>query len=149
MRPVRTLVVVASEGAFRLLANEGVGKGLTEVAHVGADAFPDVATAYSDRPGRSSAGPGPMALHGLDPHQSVREQRRARLAAHLARAVEDAWDSGDYDRVVLAAPPKLLGLLRAELAPRVAGHVSGELAKDLVKIPPTELPAHFADVAAF
>ncbi|MCL4188917.1 MAG: host attachment protein [Rhodobacteraceae bacterium] len=149
MRPVRTLVMLASEGAARLLVNEGVGRGLSETGALAAGDFPDVDVGHADRPGRGSAGPGEMALHGLDPHATEREQRRERFAEHVVAWLAGAWEGGGYDRLIVAAPPRFLGELRAALPPALAGAVTADLPKDLVKLPLRELPAHFAGVAAF
>lgn len=149
MRPVRTLVVLASEGAARLLVNEGVGHGLAETAALAAETFGDVDVPRADRPGRSSAGPGAVALHGLDPHTTERELRRARFAEHVVAALVRQWEAGGHDRLVIAAPPKFLGELRAALPPALAGAVAAELPKDLVRLPLRELAGHFAGVAAF
>lgn len=149
MRPVRTLVLLASEGAARLFVNEGVGRGLGEIGALAAGDFPDVDVGHADRPGRGSAGPGEMALHGLDPHATEREQRRGRFAEHIVAWLARAWEDGGYDRLIVAAPPRFLGELRAALPPALAAALAADLAKDLVKLPLRELPAHFAGVAAF
>jgi protein required for attachment to host cells len=51
-----------------------------------------------------------------------------------------------YDRLVIVAPPKALGDLRAALSEQVKPHVYAELDKDLVKTPTAELPQHLGAV---
>ncbi|MCC6304369.1 MAG: host attachment protein [Rhodobacteraceae bacterium] len=149
MRAVRTLVLVAGEGAARLLVNEGVGRGLAELRSIAAGDFPDVDVGVADRPGRGSAGPGEMALHGFDPHATEREQRRARFADHVVAWLAAAWEGAGYDRLIVAAPPRFLGELRASLPEALAAAVAADLSKDLVRVPSRELAGHFAGVAAF
>lgn len=149
MHPVRTLVLVASEKTARLLVNAGVGKGLQPLREVAAADFPDVGVPASDRPGRSTAAAGAVARHGFDPHETERDRRRGRFAAHLAEALADEWARGGYDRIVIAAAPRLLGELRADLPEALRPHVVAELDKDLAKVPLAELAPHFHGVAVF
>jgi protein required for attachment to host cells len=50
---------------------------------------------------------------------------------------------------MIAAAPRLLGELREDLPKALRAAVAVELAKDLVKIPTHDLPAHFDGVAVF
>lgn len=145
MRTVRTLVLLAAEKAARFHLNDGVGKGLVADGGLDAADFPDTDTGWSDRPGRGSAGPG-LSRHAFDPHETERDQERARFAAHVVAALEDRAASAD--RIVIAAAPRMLGELRARLPPALAARVVAELDKDLVKVPAADLPAHFAGVLA-
>ena len=148
MKPVRTLVVVANEREARLLVNEGVGKGLIQIEDVPRDAWPDAEVAYSDQRGRGQAGPG-TARHGMEPSTSEQRQMRERFAGHLAEKLGSVWGKGDYDRLIVAAPPKMLGALRDEMPAALKDSLAGDLDKDLVKIPLADLPKHFEDIAAF
>jgi len=147
MKPVRTLVVLANEGTVRFLENEGVGKGVTEIATYDADAERIAETEFADQPGRSRGAPG-QARHGYAPPESEREHARALFADRVLAELRSAWNAGVHDRLVIAAPPKMLGELRARLD-TLSDHVTAELDKDLVKIPLRDLPGHFSDVAAF
>ena len=148
MKPVRTLVLLASEGEARLLENDGVGKGLHQIGHLDRDAVSGDAIAYADGPGRSQAAPG-AAHHGMEPSSSVSRQNRERFAADLVGEVEKTWTKGGYDRLMIAAPPKMLGALRDKLPKALAGKLAVDLAKDLIHTPVADLPKHFSDVAAF
>ena len=147
MKPIMTLVLVANDGEARLLVNEGVGNGLSQLAQHSAAELDQDRFEYADRRGRESAAPG-MARHALEPRSSPQRQAREAFAAHLAAALRAAWQAGGYDRIMLAAAPRTLGALRAELGD-LAPHVSASLDKDLVKVPLSDLPRHFAGVAAF
>lgn len=145
MKPVRTLILLAAEDRARFLVNEGVGKGVICRRSVDESALPQPAHAHSDRPGRQSGGPSGIALHGFDPHQTDAEQRRARFVAWLGGELGREWRKGGYDRIAIAAGPKVLGLLRAALPDELRPHVSVELAKDLIKVPLADLPDRFAE----
>lgn len=71
---------------------------------------------FSDRAGRTHGSPSGSA-HGSDDH---RKRHREELARRFARRVLDEAQrfvsERSLDRLVLAAAPRLLGVLRAELA---------------------------------
>jgi protein required for attachment to host cells len=145
MRPIRTLVVLASEAETRLCVGEGPGHGLREVAALRAADFPDTDQGFDDTPGRQRSGPG-MARHAFPARESAQDARRTTFARLTLDAVAEQWQAGGYDRIVLAAAPKLLGELRRQMPKELAAAVSADLAKDLVKIPQIELPGHLAGV---
>lgn len=147
MKPIRTLVVVANEREARILDNRGVGKGLSELHHFGASEFGAGETAHSDAPGRSRGAPG-QARHGFEPPTSDRRLARDAFARHVIERINACWAGGAYSRLILCAPPKTLGELRAELGD-LAAHLQADLDKDLVQVPLADLPARFAGVAAF
>jgi len=145
MTPIRTLVLLAGAEDARLFVNEGVGKGLTEIVALSATQFPETATEYADRPGRQSAAPG-MGRHGLQPSTSVDDQQRDRFADRVIEALEQEWPQAGADRLVIAAPPKMLGRLRARLkgAPKAA--LMADIDKDLMHLAPKDLAPHLDGV---
>lgn len=98
----------------------------------------------SDRPGRSfdSAGLGRHAMEPpTDPH---RYQERA-FAREVAEIIEQALQRGEFARLIVVAPPKAMGDLRAEFSPEVRKRVTAEVLKDLTKVPTHELPKHLQE----
>jgi protein required for attachment to host cells len=86
----------------------------------------------TDQPGRSfsSMGPGRSAVQShTDPLEAEHQHFAAQLADHLATAAKPPA----CDRLVIAAAPKMLGYLRAEMAHLVKTPVIKEIDKDLVK----------------
>ena len=148
MKAVKTLIVLADDAAARFILNEGVGKGLREGASVSAREFAQDEVEDGDRPGRSAAGPGGMAKHGFDPHQSADEAARARFAARIAEALEREWHDQQPDRLILASAPKMLGVLRGVIGTGPRAALAAELPKDLVNIPLRDLEGHLSGVLA-
>ncbi len=146
MKPVRTLVLVADDESARFLLNEGVGTGLREVAGLAASQFADTQIEFVDRPGRQTGGPGGVARHGFDPHDNVDEQGRMRFAHHLTEALDQEWGQAKPDRLIIAAPAKMLGVLRDRIKGAPAAALHADLAKDLVNVPVHDLAEHFKDV---
>ncbi|WP_347310621.1 host attachment family protein [Defluviimonas sp. SAOS-178_SWC] len=146
MKPIRTLVLVAGEESARFFLNQGVGKGLSEVCDISISQFAAAQVDYSDRPGRQTGGPGGVARHGFDPHDSADEQERGRFARHVVEALAQQWSAGKFDRLVVAAPAKMLGVLRGQIKGAPAAALHADLAKDLVNVPLHDLPGHFTGV---
>jgi protein required for attachment to host cells len=69
---------------------------------------------FSDRPGRTHGSPSGSA-HGPDDHRSAHRQELARrFARRVLEAAQRFVDDGSLDQLVIAAEPRLLGILRAE-----------------------------------
>jgi protein required for attachment to host cells len=146
MRAVRSLVVLASDNEIRLLENAGVGKGLTELKHLTRADLPDVAVEFDDVPPRVMHG---NVAHAAEPRHTRAERERMRMAAHVVAEIEAALAAGGHDRLYIAAPDKMLGILRKRLPPAVAAKLAADMDKDLVKIPLIDLARHFSAIAAF
>lgn len=142
MKPVRTLVLMADDAEARFLISEGPGTGLRELAGLSTAQFPDLTIDYQDRPARQTGGGG-APRHGVEPHETLEVQRRDRFARHVAEALDQEWAQAKADRLVVAAAPKMLGVLRKLISGPAAAALAGDLAKDLMKIPPTDLARHF------
>ncbi|HEY7610139.1 MAG TPA: host attachment protein [Alphaproteobacteria bacterium] len=86
------------------------------------------------------------ARHGFqDAEGPIRRDKRD--FAHLvADYLNDAAMRGAFQRLMLAAPPKFLGDLRAALGTKARGMIAGEIHKDLTKESDAELAARVAEV---
>lgn len=144
MKPTITWILIADGARARFMSNSGPGKGL--------EALPDLVfegdhkpTIDADRPGRTfdSVGEGRHAMAPVaDPHELL----KAQFVDQLAATLEQHADA--FDRLVLVAPPHILGMLRKSMPDAVAAKVTGELGKDLTHTPNTELPKHLQEVIA-
>jgi protein required for attachment to host cells len=99
----------------------------------------------SDRPGRVFESHGP-ASHAKAPRSDPHRELKRSLAHKIADALQASLAEQRFDKLVLVAPPTTLGDLREALADGVRARVTAELAKDLVKLPATELQEHLHDV---
>jgi protein required for attachment to host cells len=143
MKAERTLILIMDDAQARFLVNDGPGTGLRALSSLSLDQFADTLTGYDDRPGRQSGGPGGAARHGFDPEETLEDLNRARFASHVVTALDGEWAKAKADRLIVAAAPKMLGVLRKELRGAPAKALAADLAKDLMKIPPHDLPSHF------
>jgi protein required for attachment to host cells len=91
----------------------------------------------SDRPGRFNDGPSPhkSAVADTDWHRVAKERFADEIAAKLYKAAH----RGDFDQIVLVAPPLVLGEMRKKLHKEVADMVVAEVPKTLTNHPMLEI----------
>jgi protein required for attachment to host cells len=107
-----------------------------------AAANPSTAEQGAERPGRvhQRFGPKRSAVEQTDWHDEAERAFLKELAARLDRAVAD----GETNAIVLVAAPRALGMLRAELTPRVDKTVKHAIAKDYTGMPVDRIEKHLA-----
>lgn len=148
MKPTTTWILIADGARARIFANRGPGKGITAVegAELVADHRPD-REIMSDRPGRTFESANTMR-HAIEPHHDPHRELKRSFSERLAAMLDKQLAAKAFDRVILVAPPAMLGDLRASLSAQVRAAVYAELDKDLTKTPAEELPDHLAAVLA-
>jgi len=103
----------------------------------------------SDRPGRMSdhaplqgGRRGATAHHGTDGERRPRKHEAALFAHRIVEALERAHRAGEFEGLVLMAPPSFLGLLRKAMPEPLRKKVLAEVAKDLMHQPQDAVRAH-------
>lgn len=88
----------------------------------------------TDRPGRrhnGSAGVSHGHSHGVDGERSTERHDVELFAKAVAQRIEADRIKNNFDKLLLIAPPKMLGLLRQSLSTPTRALVAGEVSKDL------------------
>ncbi|TWB25029.1 baeRF12 domain-containing protein [Nitrospirillum bahiense] len=85
----------------------------------------------TDQPGRFGMGTVRSATEETD----WQEQAEAEFLAHVAQHLDTMVQAGTVGRMVLAAPPRALGILRKHLTPATRDVIVAEVAKDLTNLP--------------
>lgn len=147
MQPIRSLILLANEHDLRLLSHGGKGQPLLQVAHHDVGQFADASARHSDREGRMRKGSGPISA--LDRSTTEREQDRRHFAARALEITGVEWATGHHDRLVVAAPPQMLGQLRAAMSPALKQVLHADLDSDLLHLALDRLDDHLKDVVAF
>ena len=98
----------------------------------------------SDRPGRSFESSG-SAHHAVGQRHDLHTMAKEKFVRLVAETLDAASARGDYDELVLVAPPRALSELREALDPATAAKLVGTVEKDLVKTPNHELAPHLPD----
>ncbi len=88
----------------------------------------------ADKPGRSYDIVG-EGRHAVGSRSNLRLVAAQRFAKRVGRRLDLARRSRDFDRLVLIAAPRFLGVLRRSLSGPTRAMVSHEVAKDLVHEP--------------
>ena len=96
----------------------------------------------ANRPGRFNDGPraARSAVQDTDWHDLAKE----RFADHLAEMLYARAHRGAFERIVLVAPPRVMGDLRPALHKEVTQRVVGEVPKDLTNHPVDRIEATVA-----
>lgn len=129
-----TWVAVADGAKALVLVNEGSdAEPLLRVLAKAELENPPSREQGTDKPGRypDPAGGQRSAVETTDWHAF----EEARFVREFAGRLNRAARAGRFDRLILAAPPKVLGGLRAALSPQAAERVAAELPSDLTGHP--------------
>jgi len=94
----------------------------------------------TDLPGRNSG--GGKSRHNYEGKTDIREIEAEKFAKEIDVQLEVGRHNGKYKKLVVAADPDFLGILRDNLSTNVSKLISYELNKDLVKFSPQEIRKH-------
>jgi protein required for attachment to host cells len=146
MRKLHTWVLIADGGRARIVAHVAGARSLREVAGRRFEAdHRSTHELVDDRQPRMYASTGERRS-AIEPRQDPHRALKAAFANKLADVLADDQAAKAFDRLVIVAPPVLLGDLRSALSPAVKATVVAELDKDLTRTPDRELLAHLEDV---
>jgi len=146
MKPERTWILIADAGSARVYESVPGAAHLAEKPSLKLEeSLPPGRDLADDRPGRSNPGVG-SSRHGLQPTSDPRREMKRQFAGTVAEMLDREAGSRAFDKLVIAAPPVMLGDLRKVLTERVRASVTVELDKDLTKIPIAELESYIHGV---
>lgn len=117
-KPRRTFVLVADASRARLYLQS---EGSTKLSLVEDFEHPEsrakVMDLMADKPGRTfSSGPQTAARSAKEYRTDPKEVEAEKFARELGHRLATLWDAHAFEDLVIAAPPKFLGLLRSDLA---------------------------------
>jgi protein required for attachment to host cells len=96
----------------------------------------------TDRPGRRAGGANGFghgmggaegAHHGFTGEKSTVQHELTLFAKEVARKIETDRARNEFDRLVIVAGPKMLGLLRQSLSNPTQSMLAGEISKDILR----------------
>jgi protein required for attachment to host cells len=143
-----TWILVADGARARVLMNRGIGKGLQpaidgEMTHD----LPPTRDIVSDRPGRVQQSAS-SRRSAMEPRVDWHRFEKEKFSREMAALLDAAAGRGAFDRLVLVAPPRTLGDLRAALGAKARTKIHAEIDKDLTHVALHDLPDYLADVVA-
>jgi protein required for attachment to host cells len=131
-------LLVADGRRARVLIEAKRGDALTEPSDWSMVIGPEDEIEPQDRPPRSFDRIGD-GRHAMDGDRVPHEEAESRFLHRLAARIGTAEKQRAFDHLVIAAPPRALGLLRQHLPTAAMARVRAEVSKDLVDETPASL----------
>jgi protein required for attachment to host cells len=132
------LVLTADGNRARLLRNKGTALHVELVPELEMkQENPPTREQGTDRPGRYGGGDGVSrnSIEQTDWHRLAEERFAGQVADKLYRLAH----ARAFDNLIVVAPPKVLGNLRAAFHAEVTTRVQAEVAKDLTALAPPDV----------
>lgn len=136
-----TWILVADESRARLFSAEAKDVVIDELgalAHVEGRAHDREFTRGARPATQARSGQGG---HDLEPRTSEHDKHMHEFAQALAELLEDGRDEHAYDKLVIVATPKLLGVLRDTISDEVARLLADSFAKNMTRCSPEQIRA--------
>ena len=138
----RNLCFVIADGGRARLVKPAADNALHTIESLDSDSLHKQSSDLgSDRPGRAHESASPMR-HAIAPKTDPHDLEKVRFAHVVGERVKEASQAGDFNELVLVAPPHVLAEMMGMLDQPTEAKVIGTLAKDLVKVPDHELYPH-------
>ncbi|MBX3491092.1 MAG: host attachment protein [Parvibaculum sp.] len=143
MRPARIWILVADGQKARFLASEKRNEDP-------APALPDMIVPNpptreqgTERPGRVHESVG-ARRSAYEPPTDPHRQAKRDFARMVADTLLEKTRESAFDKLIVVAPPEMLGDLRGALAPETKARLIGERAKDYTELTPREIKEQLA-----
>lgn len=136
--PAGALVLLVDGKRARFLRNKGTALHVRlETEQLLEQDNPPTHEQGSDRPGRFLRADrvSRSSMEQTDWHQLAEDRFAVRLAHLLYRMAH----AHEFKHLVIAAPPKTLGVLRSALHPEVTARILAQIPKDLARFPELEI----------
>ena len=142
MRASRTWILIADGARARILEQLGPGR---EIRAVEGERFETASKPSrelgADRPGRVMESVG-HHRHAIEPRHDPHRGLETLFAHQLIDILSQRLHEGRFEKLVIVAPPVMLGDLRSALPKPLQRAVVAEVAKDLTKVPNNEILSH-------
>jgi len=137
-----TWILTASRSGATLFETDGEGKAIRRLHDIphpkGRLQNKDI---DADKPGRAFDSLG-QGRHGMSTEHESTEEVAMQFARILAELLNKGRTTHAYEKLVLVAEPKFLGMLRAALDPHAAALIVKTVHKDLPEVNEKELASY-------
>ena len=143
MKTAKLWYAIADGGRARFVERDENGAFRTVANFVSTDLHARTQDLGTDRPTRvrDRAGTG---RHGVEPRSDLKAQAKEDFVKLVADELAVEHGRGQFDQLMLVAPPGVLTELKQKLAKPIAGIVVKDLQKDLTKVSDHDLAEHLA-----
>ncbi len=98
----------------------------------------------SDLPGRSFDSHG-QGRHSMEVNVDPKQHETLIFVKQISERLDGAKENGEFEQLILVAPPALLGLLRKQLNTGVMQRVVHQLDKNIVRLRVDEIRQHLPE----
>ena len=141
MKKAKIWYVIADGGRARFVERDENGAFRTVVSFVAAELHARSSDLGRDRPARVKESAN-AARHAVEPRRDLHEAAKEDFVKLVAEQLEAEHKRGQFDSLVLVAPPRVLTELKQKLSKPIAELVVDDLQKDLTKVPDHDLTEH-------
>jgi protein required for attachment to host cells len=137
--------VIADGGRARFVERDDNGAYRTVLSFVASELHQRARDLGLDRPARvkESATPG---RHAIEPRRDLKEAAKEDFVKLVAEQLDEEHGRGQFESLVLIAPPGVLTELKNNLSKPIGQLVADDLQKDLTKVPDHDLTEHLVPV---
>ena len=143
MKKAKVWYVIADGGRARFVERDERGAFRTVSSFVSTELHAKASDLGRDRPARvmESATPGRSAI---EPRRDLKDAAKQDFVKLVAEQIDVEHGRGQFDNLVLVAPPGVLTELKNHLSKAMAERVVNDVQKDLTNVPDHDLTGHLA-----
>jgi protein required for attachment to host cells len=143
MKTAKIWYVIADGGRARFVERDERGAFRTVSSFVSTELHAKASDLGRDRPARvmESATPGRSAI---EPRRDLKDAAKQDFVKLVAEQIDVEHGRGQFDNLVLVAPPGVLTELKNHLSKAMAERVVNDVQKDLTNVPDHDLTGHLA-----
>lgn len=137
-RQIPTWIVVADASAAKFFLMADHARLEKSAPTMVSDLERHASDLKSDKPGRSFSSANGVR-HAVEPHHDYHKLQKHDFAHEVIAFLEKSFDAHAFERLVLVAPARSLGELRALLPQKMKPCIWHEFARDYVKLEAAEI----------
>ena len=145
MKHAKIWYVIADGGRARFVERDEGEEFRTVSSFVASELHKRAHDLGLDRPPRTKESASP-ARHAIEPRRDLHQAAKEDFVKLVAGQLEEEHKRGQFDGLVLIAPPRVLTELKENLSHQMAKLVASDLQKDLTRVPDHDLIEHLASV---
>jgi protein required for attachment to host cells len=143
MKHARLWYVIADGGMARFVERDENDAFRTVLSFVSSELHERSHDLGLDRPARVRESAN-TARHAIEPRRDLHDAAKEDFVKLVAEKLDAEHGRGQFDKLVLVAPPRVLTELKQHLSKPMAKLVVDGLQKDLTKVPDHDLAQHLA-----
>jgi protein required for attachment to host cells len=89
---------------------------------------------------------GSSLRHSVQPHIDIHDEIRLHFSTSILSQLNKCRENGNFDRLIIAAPDKLLGLLRKGLSKKTEDSLIADIPKNWTRYSQEKLLLHIKDI---